>query len=111
MEAIQQVDKLMVSDEATEPLPSGGSTMVAAYVVIGVLFCCSILIFLVFMLKMKAPAGETPRNSDTNKVRNLKNDSNASYNRFGGDEFPELGVEQQFSMRELPDQLKPKKQM
>jgi len=101
----------MIRDDAQETIPSGGSTMIAAYVVIAILFCCSILIFLVFMLKMKAPPGETPRNNDANKVRNInqKNNSNASYNRFGGDEFPELGVEQQFSMRELPDQLKPKK--
>ena len=91
MEAIQQVDALMVRDASTEPLPPGGSTMIAAYVVIGVLFCCSILIFAVFLLKMQAPVGETPRQSDANKI---KNDSNASYNRFGGGEFPELGVEQ-----------------
>jgi len=52
----------MISDDFQETMPSDGSTMIAAYVVIGILFCCSILIFLVFMVKMKGQEGETPRN-------------------------------------------------
>ena len=52
----------MIRDDFQETIPAGGSTMIAAYVVIAILFCCSILIFLVFMLKMKGQEGETPRN-------------------------------------------------
>ena len=52
--------------------------MLIAYIILGLIFGCSIIMFIVFMFKLKMKEGAAGE-LNNNKIRN---DEAASYNRF-----------------------------
>ena len=58
-------------------------TMLVAYIIIGLIFGCTIILFISFMIKLKIQEGATTGDINSNKVQH-----NSSYNRFENDGYP-----------------------
>ena len=76
----------MIEDNSSDS-QSGVDGMLVAYIIIGLVFGSTIVLFIFFMFKLKMKEGAA---IDSNKVRN---DQNASYNRFPDDQYPDIGME------------------